>query len=361
MARMRVNEIDLLRFIAALAVVFYHYSFRGYAADDMTIMPYLLLAPFTKYGYLGVELFFMISGFVILMTAAEGSIRKFLSSRITRLYPAFWACCTITFAATVVIGAPRYYATWEQYFINMTMMSGFYNVAPIDGAYWSLFIEMRFYALVTFILAIGKIKYAQLLLGTWLISSAVLEVLPIGKLRYLLITDYSPYFIAGATFFLIWARGPCIIKLLMIIFSFILALRHSIAELSGFEVKYNVSMSSYAVSGIVALFFIVMLLVSLRRTSFIGRYHWRLIGGLTYLLYLLHQNIGFMIFNLAYPTIDPHVIFWGTGFTVLGTAYVVHVFLEKRYSYIVKNVTNNLFDVVQRQICRSSTKLGIRR
>ncbi|MDD5250387.1 MAG: hypothetical protein PHY45_15495, partial [Rhodocyclaceae bacterium] len=54
----RVNEIDLLRFVAALSVVFFHYSFRGYAADAMSVMPYPLLAPFSKYGYLGVELFF---------------------------------------------------------------------------------------------------------------------------------------------------------------------------------------------------------------------------------------------------------------------------------------------------------------
>ena len=85
MTKSRVNEIDLLRFIAALAVVFFHYTFRGYAADAMTIMPYPLLAPFSKYGYLGVELFFMISGFVILMTAANGSLRKFVVSRFVRL------------------------------------------------------------------------------------------------------------------------------------------------------------------------------------------------------------------------------------------------------------------------------------
>lgn len=50
----RVNEIDLLRFLAALVVVFFHYSFRGTAADDRTIMAYPLLAPVAKYGYLGV-------------------------------------------------------------------------------------------------------------------------------------------------------------------------------------------------------------------------------------------------------------------------------------------------------------------
>lgn len=100
----RVNEIDLLRFLAALAVVFFHYSFRGYAADGLSVMSYPLLASVSKYGYLGVELFFMISGFVILMTAAHAGLRDFVISRVVRLYPAFWACCTVTF---LVILAPK--------------------------------------------------------------------------------------------------------------------------------------------------------------------------------------------------------------------------------------------------------------
>lgn len=52
-----VNDIDLLRFISALFVVFFHYAFRGYAADGMSLLPYPMLAPIAKYGYLGVEMF----------------------------------------------------------------------------------------------------------------------------------------------------------------------------------------------------------------------------------------------------------------------------------------------------------------
>ncbi|EAQ8060912.1 acyltransferase, partial [Salmonella enterica] len=88
MIKNRINEIDLLRFVAAMAVVFFHYAFRGYAADGMSIMPYPSLAPVSKYGFLGVQLFFMISGFVILMSASHGSIQNFTISRMVRLYPA---------------------------------------------------------------------------------------------------------------------------------------------------------------------------------------------------------------------------------------------------------------------------------
>lgn len=128
MATTRINEIDLVRFIAALAVVFFHFTFRGYAADHMTIMPYPWLTSASKYGYLGVELFFMISGFVILMSAANGSLRDFVISRVVRLYPAFWACCTITFLATLAIGGSSYFASLSQYLVNMTMLSGFIGV-----------------------------------------------------------------------------------------------------------------------------------------------------------------------------------------------------------------------------------------
>lgn len=132
-SKSRVNEIDLLRFLAALSVVFFHYSFRGYAADGLSRMPYPFLAPFTKYGYLGVELFFMISGFVILMTVASGSLRTFIISRFTRLYPAFLACCTITFIVTILIGAPKFSASLRQYIINMTMLGKFVGIPSIDG------------------------------------------------------------------------------------------------------------------------------------------------------------------------------------------------------------------------------------
>ncbi len=86
---LRISELDLMRFCAALAVVFFHYAFRGFWADHVSKMPYPWLAPVAKYGHLGVELFFMISGFVILMTATNHTVRGFVVCRMVRLYPAF--------------------------------------------------------------------------------------------------------------------------------------------------------------------------------------------------------------------------------------------------------------------------------
>ena len=46
----RVGELDLLRFSAALMVVLFHYGFRGYAADNLSDMPYPFMAPILKDG-----------------------------------------------------------------------------------------------------------------------------------------------------------------------------------------------------------------------------------------------------------------------------------------------------------------------
>jgi len=110
-AHERVYELDLLRFMAAFSVVMFHYSFRGAAGkpgNTFTTFNYAPLAGAARYGYLGVNLFFLISGFVILMSANGSSPRRFFISRFVRLYPAYWVCCSITFLAALTQADPRF-------------------------------------------------------------------------------------------------------------------------------------------------------------------------------------------------------------------------------------------------------------
>jgi len=344
MADNRVNEIDLLRFVAAVAVVLFHYAFRGHLGDELTVLQYPLLAPVAKYGYLGVELFFLISGFVILMTAAKGSLRSFAVSRIVRLYPAFWVCCTATFLAALVIGGGHFNATWGEYLVNMTMLSEFGGVPAIDGVYWSLFVEMRFYALVAVVLAIGKICNAQSLLVGWLVVSAFLTFLPIRGLRGLFIVDYSPFFIGGALCFLIWSQGVSWTRIGGLLASWGLALGQSLGRLPVVEELYGTPMNYGVAAGLVTAFFVVMFLIATRRTGVVGRRRWLLAGALTYPLYLLHQNIGYMIFNIAYPRVNVHVLLWGTLFLMLVASYAVNRFVERRYAAPMKSLLNKLLD-----------------
>lgn len=356
-ARQRVNEIDLLRFIAALAVVFFHYAFRGYAGGDRTLMPYPLLEPIAKYGFKGVELFFMISGFVILMTAANGDLRKFVASRIARLYPAFWACCTLTFVAILLFGGDHFSASLPQYLVNMTMLSGFVGVPSIDGVYWSLFVELQFYALVGAVLMLGRIEQAQIFLALWLLATIVLELFPVGPLRRLLIADYSAYFIAGAACFLIWSRGGSWFRYGMIAICFVLAMRESLGGIAGFERHFNTDMNEIVVAAIIAAYFVVMLLIANRRTGRFGRRRWMTAGALTYPLYLIHQNIGYMAFNIAYPTLNPHLVFWGTLALVLLLSHLVHVQIERRYGGALKRACARMLDALGSGYTRLRTQM----
>ena len=328
----RVNEIDLMRFFAAFSVVLFHYAFRGYAADDYSPMPYPLLAPFAKYGYLGVELFFMVSGFVILMTASSGSLKKFFVSRVVRLYPAFWVSCTMTFLAILTMGGERFHAGVSQYLVNMTLLSEFVRVPSIDGVYWSLFVELKFYALVALILVAGRIHHPQPLLFAWLLLALSQEIYPIGALRYFLITDSAAYFIAGAIAYLVWSSGLSPARIGIFVVAWLLAMVQAVDDIPAFARHYNEGLNSIVVTGIVSAFFLILFLVSVRKSGWFGRRQWLVAGAVTYPLYLIHQEIGYMLIGAAYPALNPHAVLWGTVAIMLLAAYAIHFFVERRAS-----------------------------
>ena len=79
-----IATLDLLRLVAALAVVAFHYLFRGAAAGGYLAEGYPEAAPFAIYGYLGVNLFFLISGFVIAWSAQGRSWESFAVARFAQ-------------------------------------------------------------------------------------------------------------------------------------------------------------------------------------------------------------------------------------------------------------------------------------
>jgi peptidoglycan/LPS O-acetylase OafA/YrhL len=60
------------------------------------------------YGFLGVPVFFIISGFVIAFSAEGRTPREFAIARFTRIYPTFLLCMTLTFLALLAFGAPAF-------------------------------------------------------------------------------------------------------------------------------------------------------------------------------------------------------------------------------------------------------------
>ena len=291
-------------------------------------MSYPWITPVAKYGYLGVQLFFMISGFVIFMTAANANLRSFATSRIVRLYPAFWACCTITFIAILFMGENRFSASIVQYLANMTMLSEFMNVPSIDGAYWSIFVEIRFYILIAVLLAFKLMRHAEYFMIAWLLYTAKVALYGTDLLSIYLISEYAAFFIAGASFFMVWKKGPSIIRIVTISLSFTLAIYQSLKQAAILAPVFKQEVNTIIIIAIISSFFLLLLLSVTRKTGVIGRMNWTVIGALTYPLYLLHQFIGYMTFNLLYEKVNVHLLFWGVMASMLILAYAVHRVVE---------------------------------
>lgn len=333
----RVGEIDLLRFLAALMVVFFHYTFRGYAADGLSDIGFLEFAPITKYGFLGVELFFMISGFVILMTASSGSLRKFAISRIVRLYPAYWLACTITFIAIVTLGRDRFSATISQYLINLTMLNAFIYVPSIDGAYWSLAVEIKFYLMITGLLLFRQIQLVERYLLIWIGVTLILELFPVETLQSICISRYAPFFIIGALSCLVYSNGWTKVRAVALGSAWLLALNSAVNSSKRYGLHYQTDYEPIAIVALVSLFVVVMILVSMRLTATIAGYAWIVkVGTLTYPLYLIHQNLGYMIFNSLGHLIDRHILLAGILLLMLLAARAMHTRVERPISARMK-------------------------
>lgn len=93
--------LDLLRLGAALAVVAYHWTARSHRYwGRPPTEEFQFVSKLSGYGALGVQLFFIISGFVILMSAQGRSVGQFVASRVARLFPAYWVAVLATAALT---------------------------------------------------------------------------------------------------------------------------------------------------------------------------------------------------------------------------------------------------------------------
>ncbi|RVT90121.1 acyltransferase family protein [Sphingomonas crocodyli] len=187
MHKVRLGEIDALRFIAAVSVAMFHLAFWSWAPEaaystskavSLGRYSYESIQSIASLGWVGVEIFFVISGFVIVYSATGGPWR-FLRSRLLRLVPAVWICAPVTAAVLI------YFSVFmPSDIIGMTVRSlVFWPKGPwVDGVYWTLGVEISFYALMFVLLVIGRLAWINLALClVGLLSSAYwLAALPIG-------------------------------------------------------------------------------------------------------------------------------------------------------------------------------------
>lgn len=155
--RAHFRGIEALRLIAALLVVTMHSQYYVQERLDPTI-------PVWDIGSLGVQIFFVISGFVMIVSTAKiqgtrGGWWKFGLRRIIRIVPLYWAATTAKLLALITVPSVVLHASLDP---QATLLSYVFlpsrnidgDVQPLLAVGWTLNLEMAFYAIFALALAL---------------------------------------------------------------------------------------------------------------------------------------------------------------------------------------------------------------
>ncbi|GAA0450704.1 acyltransferase [Streptomyces stramineus] len=329
--RSRLAALDGLRLFAALMVVAYHYMAFGsgvWGRPSAEAFPSAHVP--ASYGWLGVQLFFLISGFVICMSCWGKGVGQFAVSRVTRLFPAYWfavlAVTLVVYVWPTVNEAPRL----RDAAVNLTMLQSPLGVDPVDGVYWTLWIEMRFYLL--FALVVWKGLTYQRAVGfcvIWAFAAAIARAVNEPVLDQILLPDDCWYFIAGIAFYLMYRFRPNAVLWLIVAGSFVIAQKDLQAAQSRAEGHMGHQVPQWPTAVIVALFFLALMAIALGWTR---RLQWRWLttaGVLTYPLYLLHERMGWLVIKHTADFVPRFVLLPLLVLTMLLAAWLVHRYVER--------------------------------
>jgi peptidoglycan/LPS O-acetylase OafA/YrhL len=315
----RIGELDALRGIAALAVVFHHLTRRFF--EDYGRPPDAIPA-FPIDGNQGVFLFFIISGFVITQTLGKTRrARDFAVSRFSRIFPSFWFGVLLTWAVVTLCGLPGREVGLEEMLVNLTMLQDHFHVRQVDYVYWSLTMELTFYALAFIAHIRGWLsRHPHRCAWAWLGFSAALVILKRGfgfeipwNAALLTLPFYAPLFVAGILFHLLFTRRGT---------------RETYAALACCFILHN-AWNWHGKTGLVlsAAMFACFLLLVHGRLGFLRARPLLFLGMISYPLYLLHNNIGMVVirelmsagmgYNLALVVAIAAVIALSTAVTLL--------------------------------------------
>jgi exopolysaccharide production protein ExoZ len=144
-----VYGLDLVRFLCTIMVCAFHLTWHNAAL--VSTMPF---------GWIGVQIFFVISGVVIANSAARAAPLQFLRNRFLRLYPAAWLAALVNFSILLYLPPSTFAAAgiWT----DPSPRALFYSVSLVGttfltSAYWTLPIELAFYALMLLCLIGGGV------------------------------------------------------------------------------------------------------------------------------------------------------------------------------------------------------------
>ncbi|MBK7504059.1 MAG: acyltransferase [Bacteroidetes bacterium] len=306
-SNIRYKELDALRGLAAMLVIFFHYTMEKPEAN----LGFNL-------GITGVDLFFIISGFVIFMTLNKvSSGREFVINRFTRLFPTYWTCVTITFFGQTILKMAYNVITidqisFAQYLPNMTMLQYYFKIPDLDGPYWTMIIELLFYFLMLLVFKARLIKNFSIVAFLSMFVLLCYEIiLPksypnlFQNIKYFFpLFNHLPLFLAGIFFYQIKngnEKRKIISNYVFLLFGFVIQLL-----LLDNTDRWQPFISWNQYLGMLVFYFVLFLLFVNNKLNFIVNDITLFLGKISFALYLIHQ---FFSIDLIIPYLEKHCSF----------------------------------------------------
>jgi len=338
MGNNRLKELDSLRGIAALSVCFFHFALEF----SNSILPF----KYFKYGSTGVDLFFMISGFVIFMSIGSSkSLGDFWFHRFNRLFPSYWLSIFIALG-TIYLFSATYAIHGVNLLGNILMIQPIFRTKCLVAAYWTLYVELCFYVFISIIWRIklmGKIELV-IWLGMFLeliINGlySMLEIKSPGYVRLFIITrnimpliTYFGFFAAGIIYYKVYTSGWTFGRIIILIIS-------ALSVILTDDISGRVSFFSIPERIICEVFINALFILVVTRKGRLLKAKWLYFAGaISYPLYLVHESIGIATSRYFAASINrPLSAILGIIISILVATIITYLF-EKPVHKWLKNL-----------------------
>lgn len=335
----RLRALDGLRLLAALMVCLYHFTGKnGEVASSWHQSPgkmFPTLSEAGTYGSLGVQFFFLISGFVICMSSWGKSMGEFFRSRIARLYPAYWVALILVGTASVLMPVVVKPLRSDEFLVNFTMLQQPMGVPRVIGVDWTLWVEMRFYLFFALFVIWKGVTYRRVVTFCilWTMAGCFARVADNPLTTELTMRDHAPYFIGGLAFYLIYRYGSDLLLWGIVGMSFLLGQRYSVTALWHPGMTGDFHRNPHVIQAIVLVAFAAVAAVALGWTSWANWSWLTLAGALTYPFYLIHEHLGWFAIRVLHRGfgLGPYETLALTVPGLLCLAYLMHRFVEKPF------------------------------
>ena len=270
--KQRINIVDALRGIASLAVCWFHMTI-GHPDDSVVRIS-------GKYGWLGIEIFFVISGFIIPFILYRASYRitqnwgAFILKRVVRIEPPYLIAAAMAALISYLSALAPGYKGMEpnfstaQFLLHPVYLNGIFDYPWLNPAFWTLAIEFQYYLLISLVFPIlvsSNTKIRTLGIICFCLAALI-------DLSNVFVFKYLCLFAVGIVTFQYFTRIINIREyaLLLTVTSFLL-----------FQSQGGVRTVVAVITALVIAF------VRIKKTNFIAFF-----GAISYSLYLVHIPIG---------------------------------------------------------------------